>query len=80
MFDNFDEFLNLLRSLLDYFSSYTSHCLLLTELVARILGLLSLVLAKAHILDMARKLAQRHLGTKSDGKESSSRRRSHWLS
>lgn len=38
------------------------------ELTARILGLLSLILPKARLLDMTRKLAQRHIGPKSDGK------------
>lgn len=69
VFDNFDEFLKLLRLSFNLFASSTTQFYLPTELVARILGLLSLILAKAHILDLARKLAQRHSGIKGDGKE-----------
>ncbi|KAF9528394.1 peptidase family C50-domain-containing protein [Crepidotus variabilis] len=47
----------------DNFASLLS----LLQLVARLLGLLSLILAKAHLLDMTRKLAQRHAGIASDG-------------
>ncbi|CAA7261156.1 unnamed protein product [Cyclocybe aegerita] len=39
----------------------------LLQLTARILGFLSLILAKARLLDMTRRLAQRHEGTTSDG-------------
>ncbi|KAF8958159.1 peptidase family C50-domain-containing protein [Flammula alnicola] len=39
----------------------------LLQLSARILGFLSLILPKAHLLDMTRKLAQRQIGSTSDG-------------
>ncbi|KAF8878488.1 peptidase family C50-domain-containing protein [Gymnopilus junonius] len=39
----------------------------LLQLSARILGFLSLILPKARLLDMTRKLAQRHVGATSDG-------------
>jgi hypothetical protein len=38
-----------------------------TELTARVLGMLSLILPKAHLLEMTRKLAQRQIGTTSEG-------------
>ncbi|KAH9478241.1 Separin [Psilocybe cubensis] len=46
----------------DNFENFMS----LLQLTARILGLLSLILPKARLLDMTRKLAQRHVGAKSD--------------
>ena len=71
LFDNFDKLLELLRWEIFHLAFQQQPADLLyysPELTARILGFLMLILPKAHVLDMSRKLSQRQNGITSDGR------------
>ena len=70
LFDNFDKLLELLRRNNSFAlkNNQLTSFYYFPELTARILGFLMLILPKAHVLDMARKLSQRQNGITSDGR------------